>query len=153
MIPSVRTSVWGEGNTSFDVIVNGVCYRPISSGDHARLRVMLPKYVLKFEVAGFHDLGQTKQEILIWRAEANTEISRYLVPIIKGNYNGHVQWVMQPRVTFRRGRPSLKATRTIGRVVKYLRHHYGNWDINADECGRNWKILASGEPVIFDYGV
>lgn len=160
MIPKVKIIKDTDAPSGIAVFVDGVEYRPGWAQAHNRVRIMLPEHVIKIERTILDNcLDQTAQEALIWDRECRSSYGGNLVPILKYElaerpFSGRdkVQYLIQPRVKFRPGRPSNRILDRARVVIAYLEERYGLCDLEADIVGFNWSIGMNGEPLVFDYG-
>ena len=157
MIPKVKIIKDTDAQAGIAVIVDGVEYRPGWPQAHNRVRIMLPEHVIKIERTIVDNcLDQTAQEAIIWERERYGKYGINLVPILKYElaerpFSGRdkVQYLIQPRVKFRPGRPSKKILDKAKEIITHLEERYGLCDLESDLVGFNWSIDMNGEPLIW----
>ena len=103
------------------------------------------KSVIKYDFKySSESLNQSTSEWKLWKKmpKEDRKYFQKIIVYIPG-------WIVQEFFIAKIGRPTARSRK----IIRKLADKYNLYDIDPDECGRNWCIRSDGMPIIFDFGV
>jgi len=133
---------------SYMCIVNDEIIK-LSGMGGCRRKGFYHNYIIKFDdtdIMFSDEIAQNEREIHLWKTMDKKD-RRYFPKMIQ--YSKKDGYLVQERITFQRGRKSIKHHDVVFNLVK----KYAIGDIAFNGDNDNWGVRGdTKEPVIFDYG-